>query len=114
MLLLDSKNLRAGLSADLPGTEVDEPVRRFGEVAALLLRSGFIVACVTNDLPAEAPRALRKLAHPYPVLHVHLVGDGEPVPEGALAFPAGSDLDGIVETVLCGLVSRIHSERSRW
>jgi bifunctional enzyme CysN/CysC len=100
VLLLDSKNLRAGLSVDLAGTEVDEPVRRFGEVAALLLRSGFIVACVTNDLPAEAPRALRELAHPYPVLHAHLAEAGELLPEGALGLIQGAPLPLSAETLL--------------
>lgn len=76
--LLDAENLRRGLDADL--SEMDtahaqEMVRRYGEVARLLVDTGLIVISTTNpfDLPADrVTQSIRTLVHPAPVIAVHM------------------------------------------
>ena len=65
-MLLDSDNLRHGLSKDLGFTPADrvENIRRAGEVAKLLVESGLIVLCAFIS-PFESERRLvRELVQP--------------------------------------------------
>ncbi len=100
-VLLDSRNLRSGLSSDLPMEAGEESLRRFGEAAALLLHAGLVVVCVTNHLQLEAHPLLKELAAPHPVLTVRLLGEGEALPEdGTLGVPIDLDLDRAMEDVI--------------
>ena len=53
--LLDPENLRRGLDADLQEGEGKESVRRYGEVARLLIDTGLLVISTTNafNLPSD-------------------------------------------------------------
>jgi bifunctional enzyme CysN/CysC len=79
--LLDGKNLQMGLGSDLVDKNCPEMVRRFGEVAQLLLRTGQIVVSTTNSFSVAEHQIIRTLVHPCPVLTVHLSFAEEPLPE---------------------------------
>lgn len=88
--LLDGKNLRMGLNCDLRGSYNGELVRRFGEVAELLLRAGQIVVATTNSFSPAEHRIIRTLVHPHAVVTVHLGFAETNAPENTdLAFLAG-------------------------
>lgn len=73
--MLDAENLRRGLDADLPEEEALEFVRRYGEVARLLVDTGLLVISTTNSfqLPADqVTEAIRTLVHPAHVLTVYM------------------------------------------
>jgi hypothetical protein len=73
-------------------------------VAAILLRTGFIVVCVTNDFPAEVHPLVRELAHPHPVLHAHICAEDDATPaEVQQTFVVGFDPGHAVEEILEGL-----------
>lgn len=92
VFLLDGKNLRAGLDADIAPGSGTEAARRFGEVAVVLLRAGFIVVCVTNDIPQEDHPVIRDLVHPHPVVNVHMDKvEGAPPPAADLFFRSDAD-----------------------
>jgi len=65
--LLDGENLRRGLDADLRDSDEHERVRRFGEVARLLLDTGLIVVATLAATPGEL-EAVRTLVQPAPML----------------------------------------------
>jgi bifunctional enzyme CysN/CysC len=92
--LLDGKNLQMGLSRDLDRDRDSEMVRRFGEVAQVLLRAGQIVVATTNTFSLSDHQIIRTLIHPHPVVTVHLsFADGE-LPENTdLSFVAGAEFD---------------------
>jgi len=101
VLILDSKNFRSGLSVDVAAVGGEESARRFGEVAAILLRSGFIVVCVTNDFPSEVHPLVRELVHPHPVLHAHICTENEAsITEAQQIFMVGFDFGSAVEEIL--------------
>lgn len=73
--MLDAENLRLGLDADLSEEEAMEIVRRYGEVARLLVDTGLLVISTTNsfNLPADQSiEAIRTLVYPATVLTVHM------------------------------------------
>jgi bifunctional enzyme CysN/CysC len=72
VVLLDSKNLRLGLEADMDAELPGERARRFGEVAEILLRTGHIVVAVTNEILTEDHAIILELVKPYPVVYVRL------------------------------------------
>jgi bifunctional enzyme CysN/CysC len=74
--LLDGENLRQGLDADLRESDAQERVRRFGEVARLLLDTGLIVVATLAATAAEL-EAIRTLVQPAPMLIAELGGTGE-------------------------------------
>jgi bifunctional enzyme CysN/CysC len=91
--LLDGKNLQIGLDIDLSGEDKDEMVRRFGEVAQVLLRAGQIVVSTTNTFAQADHQIIRTLVHPHPVVMVHMSFVREAVPENTdLAFLESEDL----------------------
>jgi bifunctional enzyme CysN/CysC len=98
--LLEGENLRRGLDADLQETDAAgaaEMVRRYGEVARLLVDTGLIVVSTTNAFgPAhlQATQAIRTLVHPAPVIAVHMSkADEEPPPNTDLHFAGPKDFD---------------------
>ena len=80
--LLDRRNVRLGVSADLnagiesPPTE--ETVRRFGEVAKLFLDAGHVVISTSNAYNQEEDADIRLLAEPYPVVDILVSDASEP------------------------------------
>ena len=99
--LLDGKNLQLGLSRDLGESPEEEPARRFGEVAQLLLRAGQIVVATTNVFTLADHQIIRTLVHPHPVVTVHLAFREAATPEGTdLSFVAPDDLDLPVRWIL--------------
>lgn len=93
--MLDPENLRRGLDADLPKEEALEFVRRYGEVARLLVDTGLLVISTTNpfNLPADqAIEAIRTLVHPASVLTVCMSKDDQPPSiEADLSFAGPED-----------------------
>lgn len=95
--LLDADNLRRGLDADLTEADKTEMVRRYGEVARLLVDTGLMVISTTNSftLPYEqVVQAIQTLVHPAPVLTVYMSKDTQDAPpETDLAFAGPEDFD---------------------
>ncbi|MDT7042665.1 GTP-binding protein [Candidatus Nitronereus thalassa] len=93
--MLDPENLRRGLDADLHKEEALEFVRRYGEVARLLVDTGLVVISTTNSfhLPADqAIEAIRTLVHPTPILTAYMSKDAqEPLIEADLSFTGPED-----------------------
>jgi bifunctional enzyme CysN/CysC len=83
--LLDAKNIQASLGKDLPEEDKLEMVRRFAEVAQLLLRAGMIVVSTTNTFALADHQPLRELVQPHRVVMVHMTFE-----EGEL--PGNTDL----------------------
>src|SRR5438309_1360578 len=99
--LLDAANLRRGLDADLSEEDTGEIVRRFGEVARLLMDTGLIVVSTTNALGGADHQAIRTLVHPTPVITVHMSkGDEAPPPDTDLAFAGPKDFEAIADQVM--------------
>jgi bifunctional enzyme CysN/CysC len=68
-------------------------VRRFGEVAQVLLRAGQIVVSTTNTFALADHQIIRTLVHPHPVVMVHMSFAREAAPENTdLAFLESEDL----------------------
>lgn len=84
--LLDAENLRRGLDADLSDTDAahaEEMVRRYGEVARLLVDTGLIVVSTTNPFGSpihHVTQSIRTLVHPTPVVTVHMSKTSEEPP----------------------------------
>lgn len=98
--LLDEENLKYGLDADLGGSAKStsaEVVRRYGEVARVLIDAGMIVISTTNAFGGdqeEVARAIRTLVYPTLVLSVHMGKDpGEAPGDADLTFSGPEDFD---------------------
>ena len=99
--LLDGKNLQLGLGMDLPADEKDERVRRFGEVAQVLLRAGQIVVSTTNTFAQADHQTIRTLVHPHPVVTIHMAFEREELPEQTdLAFLEADDLKAAAKQIM--------------
>lgn len=105
--LLDAENLRRGLDADLSETDTadaQEMVRRYGEVAHLLVDTGLILISTTNPfaLPGhEVAQAIRTLVHPTPLITVHMTKTPEdPPPNIDLHFAGPKNFDEVVQQIL--------------
>ncbi|GFO69014.1 adenylyl-sulfate kinase [Geomonas limicola] len=99
--LLDGKNLQMGLCSDLSDWNGAEMVRRFGEVAQVLLRAGLIVVSTTNTFSVSEHQIIRTLVHPHPVLTVHISSCEEELPEQTdLGLVTMNDLTPAVECIL--------------
>ena len=98
--LLEGENLRRGLDADLAASEraaTTEMVRRYGEVARLLIDTGLIVVTTTKTFANAyrvAAQAIRTLVHPAPVIAVHMSKvNEEPPPDTDLQLVGPQDFD---------------------
>ncbi|MBD0305424.1 MAG: adenylyl-sulfate kinase [Nitrospiraceae bacterium] len=105
--LLDAENLRRGLDADL--TESDaadaaEMVRRYGEVARLLMDTGLIVISTTNPFGLAShhvAQSIRTLVHPAPVIAVHMSKvDEEPPANTDLHFSGPKDYNAAARQII--------------
>ncbi|ABQ27978.1 GTP-binding protein [Geotalea uraniireducens] len=91
--LLDGKNLLFGLGLDVTEEDKDEMVRRFGEVAQILLRAGQIVVSTTNTFARADHQIIRTLVHPHQVISVHMAfAEGEAPENTDLNFLESDDL----------------------
>ncbi len=111
--LLDAENLRRGLDADLAESDAGdavEMVRRYGEVARLLVDTGLIVVSTTNPFglpPHEVTQSIRTLVHPAPVVAVHMSKtDEEPPPSTDLHFAGPKDYDASARQIIEALKER--------
>ncbi len=108
--LLEGENLRRGLDADLTESDAMEIIRRYGEVARLLIDTGLIVVSTTKTfgLPHyQVSQAIRTLVHPAPVLTVHMSKTEEaPPPNTDLHFFGPKDFDAAAQQILDALKRR--------
>ena len=105
--LLAAENLKQGLDTDLSEEDAGEMVRRFGEVARLLMDTGLIVVSTISGLGRSAPEAIRTLVHPTPVLTVHMCKTTEePPPNTDLVFAGPKDFEAIADQILDQLKRR--------
>ena len=98
--LLDGENLLQGLDADLSvsnPSDAAERVRRYGEVARLLIDTGLIVVSTSKTFgiaPQQMARMIRTLVHPAPVIAVHMSKAGEDPPQDTdLHYVGPQDFD---------------------
>ncbi len=105
--LLDGENLKHGLDADLGDSAEGasaELVRRYGEVARLLIDAGMLVISTTNPFGSEheeAAQAIRTLVYPAPVISVRMSKDqDEPPGDATLAFVGPGDFDAAAREVI--------------
>lgn len=105
--LLDGQNLRHGLDSDIRQEDANEMVRRFGEVARLLIDAGLIVISTTNTFSRADHQSVRTLVQPAPVMAVHLSNQTEePPPNTDLAFSGPKDFEEIARQVIEELKQR--------
>ena len=98
--LLAAENLRRGLDHDIGEEDAPEMVRRFGEVARLLIDTGLIVVS-TNTFGRNAMETIRTLVHPAPVIAVHMSNtEDTPPPNTDLVFTGPKDFDAIADRIL--------------
>ena len=102
--MLDPENLRRGLDADLREGDAEETIRRYGEVARLLLDTGMLLISTTNSFNLSMDRvveAVRTLVHPAPVLTVYMSQETRPSPLASdLAFTGPEDFTATAHDVL--------------
>jgi bifunctional enzyme CysN/CysC len=105
--LLNGKNLVLGLDADVELDDVDEVVRRFGEVAHLMLDAGLLVVSTTNVIGVGAHGAIATQIAPFPTFVVYLGAAADDVPEAIDArFEPGVDPEVAATTVLRQLAAK--------
>ena len=84
--------------------DAEETIRRYGEVARLLLDTGLVLISTTNsfNLPADhVVEAIRTLVHPVTVLTVYMSQDPGPSPmESDLSFAGPEDFTATAHDVL--------------
>ena len=99
--LLDGKNLQIGLGSDISTEDKVEAVRRFGEVAQVLLRAGQIVVSTTNTFAQADHQIIRTLIHPHQVITVHMSFTAGTLPENTdLAFLETDDLKNAAKLIV--------------
>jgi bifunctional enzyme CysN/CysC len=105
--LLNGKNLVLGVDADIDFDDVDELVRRFGEVAHLLLDAGLLVVSTTEFIGVRDHTAITTQVAPFPTFVVHLGPEADGVPEATdLRADPRPDPDWIVGRILDELAGR--------
>jgi bifunctional enzyme CysN/CysC len=98
--LLQPDNLRRGLDADQVDLKDEEMVRRFGEVARLLVDTGQIVVSLAHTYGEADDRAVETLVHPAPVLRVWVGPTAANVPEVDLQIADPGDADAAATQVV--------------
>ena len=98
--LLDGENLLHGLDADLSVSnpaDAAERIRRYGEVARLLIDTGLVVVSTSKTFGIayqQMAQMIRTLVHPAPVIAVHMSqSDEEPPHQTDLHFSGPKDFD---------------------
>jgi bifunctional enzyme CysN/CysC len=81
--LLDGKNVVLGVDSDIAFDDIDELVRRFAEVAHILLDAGNLVISTTNVIGLSDHLVIATVIAPYKMFIVHLGPEAEGLPEGA-------------------------------
>lgn len=81
--LLDGKNVFLGIDADIAFDDIEEFVRRFGEVANILLDAGLVVISTTNVIGLADHRKLEAQISPAPMFLVHVGPEAEGLPDDA-------------------------------
>lgn len=81
--LLDGKNVVLGVDADIAFDDIDELVRRFGEVAHILLDAGHVVISTTNVIGLTDHLGIQVQISPFKMFVAHLGPEAEGLPEGA-------------------------------
>ncbi|HWM84723.1 MAG TPA: GTP-binding protein [Kofleriaceae bacterium] len=105
--LLNGKNLVLGVDADIAFDDVDELVRRFGEVAHLLLDAGLLVVSTTNFIGVRDHKAITTQVSPFPTFVVHVGPEAEGLPEATdLRVDPQPEVDWIVGVILRELAQR--------
>jgi len=105
--LLEGENLLQGLDADLSAADPSfaaERVRRYGEVARLLIDTGLIVVSTSKTFGINYQRMgemIRTLVQPAPVISVHMSRAGEEAPPNTdLHFAGPQDFDAAARQIL--------------
>ncbi len=99
--LLDAKNIQLSLGRDLTEADKLEMVRRFSEVAQILLRCGMIVVSTTNTFALADHQPIGELVHPHQVVTVHMAFEKGELPEKTdLDFLESDDLDEAARTII--------------
>ena len=105
--LLNGKNLVLGVDADIAFDDIGELVRRFGEVAHLLLDAGLLVISTTNVIGLGDYTAITTQVSPFSTFVVHVGPEDEDLPEAAdLRFDPRPDPDATARTILAQLATR--------
>lgn len=102
--LLDGRNVVIGVDADVAFDDIKEVVRRFGEVAYLLLDAGNLVVSTTNVIGTADHRTVATHVAPYPVVVVHL-GTDKPADADLVLQPNG-EIDADIATIWAALAAR--------
>jgi len=99
--LLDAKNIQLSLGRDLPESDKMEMVRRFSEVAQILLRAGQIIVSTTNTFALADHQPIRELVHPHNVVTVHMAFEKGDLPENTdLDFLESDDFNGASKKIV--------------
>ncbi len=105
--LLNGKNLVLGVDADIELDDVDELVRRFGEVAHLLLDAGLIVVSTTDLIGVRDHVGITTQVAPFPTFVIHLGPEAEGLPEATdLRADPNPDIEEMVGVILRELSGR--------
>jgi bifunctional enzyme CysN/CysC len=111
--LLDGENLLHGLDADLSvsrPSDAAERVRRYGEVARLLIDTGLIVVSTSKTFGIahqQMAQMIRTLVHPAPVIAVHMSKAGEEPPQDTdLHYAGPQDFDTAARRIIDELKRR--------
>ena len=105
--LLDGKNVVLGVDADIAFDDIDELVRRFGEVAYILLDAGHMVISTTNVIGLTNHLVLQTQIAPFQMFVVHIGPEAEGTPEGAdMRLDPRPSVDGSVAAFVAELERR--------
>ena len=107
--LLDGRNVVLGVDADISFDDIGELVRRFGEVAHILMDAGNLVISTTNVIGLADHLALQTLITPFSMFIVHMGPEAEGLPDGAdLRLDPQPDLsdDRLLEPIVAALGER--------
>ncbi|ACY18916.1 GTP-binding protein [Haliangium ochraceum] len=99
--LLDGKNVVLGVDADIAFDDIDELVRRFGEVAHILLDAGHVVISTTNVIGLTDHLGIQVQISPFKMFVAHLGPEAEGLPEGAdLRLDPEPDVESAVAAIV--------------
>ena len=79
--LLDAKNLMIGREGELSSEDKSEMIRKFADVAQIMLRAGTIIVSTTNTFALADHQPIRELVHPHRIVTVHMAFQEDVLPE---------------------------------